>query len=93
MRFVMYSALVGLCAPLLILFIARFLWDIFVWSHVVATLWPSSIQLMALDTVNEPGLGVMIFVFAFSIGINVILYALLGAIVRGFVSIVAWLVK
>lgn len=79
-RFVMYWALAGLLIPVAILIIARYLWDIFEWPYPVVTLWPSSIMLMALDTLNHPPWWWSIVVIGISVGTNVILYSTVGAV-------------
>ncbi|MBZ0160621.1 hypothetical protein [Candidatus Methylomirabilis sp.] len=78
-RFVMYWTLAGLLIPVVIFIIARYLWDIFDWPYLGVVLWPSSIMLMALETIHqrwwEP-----IVVVAISVGSNVVLYSTVGGV-------------
>ncbi len=76
-RFVMYWALAGLFIPVVILIISQYLWDIFEWPYLVVALWPSSIQLMAI---HEPDVTFTVIVLGISIGINVLLYSVVGAV-------------
>lgn len=80
MRFVMYWALAGLLVPVAILIIALYLWDIFDWEYSVVTLWPSSIMLMALDTLDQPPWWWVIVVVGIAVGTNVVLYSIVGAV-------------
>jgi len=70
------AALLGLVVPLILEALCR-LFDLGPdWSFLVFLLWPSSLQLMVLE--DRPPIPVAVMVCAISIGINVILYAVIG---------------
>jgi hypothetical protein len=48
------------------------------WSGVFFWLWPSSLELMLLE--SRPPMSDVVMIYSISIGINVILYALIGSV-------------
>ncbi len=93
MRFVMYWALAGLLVSVAILIIALYLWDIFDWEYSVVTLWPSSIMLMALDTLDQPPWWWVIVVVGIAVGTNVVLYSTVGAVLWLLWRLFSWLFR
>ena len=79
-RSVAYWAIGGLVVPVAILFLNEFHGRALYWPRLAFALWPSSLILMALE--GKGGIltpsGFMVFVI--SIGINVALYSLVGAL-------------
>lgn len=92
-RTVKYWALAGLLAPLTILFTAELEgvqgW-VFPWLPVVGfLLWPTWPIAIAADSYAEPQPGLIMISTTFSIGLNVIVYSVVGVLVSRFFSLLA----
>ena len=78
-RFVMYWALAGLLAPLVILIVSELQGGVFEWPYLAVGLWPSWIMLGATYEREFTTFGIL--VLTISIAINVILYSAVGTLV------------
>jgi hypothetical protein len=83
-RFVFKWAIAGLLVPVIILLIARLQGGVFRWPYLAVILWPSWIMAGAIDASENPPLSFIIFVLGISIGLNVVLYSVLGVLVWWF---------
>ncbi len=81
-RFVMYWALTGILVPVVVIALGELevvLGKAFLWLDVAIYLWPSWIVAGALEAVHQPWWWVIV-VIAISIGTNVVLYSIVGAV-------------
>ena len=82
--FVKYWALTGLLVPVAILIVTQLQGGIFEWPYLAIALWPSVFIYAAVDAFDNPSLISLIVSLTISIGLNMILYSLFGAIVSWF---------
>ena len=78
-RFVLLWGLAGLLVPVIIIIIGRLQGGAFRWPYLAVILWPSWIMAGALDSFENPPLSSIVIILAISNGLNVILYAAVGA--------------
>jgi hypothetical protein len=77
-RWIAWGATAGLVLPLTF-WLAAWLQDgVFPWPQLVVTLWPSSILLFATEAFRQPWWWTPLTI-ALSVGLNVVLYAIIGA--------------
>jgi len=81
--FVRYWALAGLFVPVAIMIVTKLQGGVFEWPYLMIALWPSVVIYAAADAFDNPSLISLIVFLTISIGLNMILYSLFGAIVVG----------
>lgn len=79
-----YWALAGLLAPVAILITAKLQGGVFAWPQVGFLLWPTWPIAIAADSYAEPQPGLIMISTTFSIGLNVIVYSVVGVLVSRF---------
>jgi hypothetical protein len=82
--FARYWALAGLFLPVTLMIVTRLQGGVFEWPYLMIALWPSVVIYAAADAFESPSLIALIVSLTISIGLNMILYALFGAIVSWF---------
>lgn len=83
-RFVFYWALAGLLVPVAIMLVTRLQGGVFKWPYLMIALWPSVVFYAAADAFENPSLSSLAIMGTISIGLNVLLYSVVGALVWWF---------
>ena len=78
----LYWSLAGFLVPVMILIIGRLQGGVFEWPYLAITLWPTWMMTGALDALEDPPLSTIVLVLGISMGLNVVLYTVVGAIFR-----------
>lgn len=76
-----YWGLAGFLMPVAILITANFQGGVFAWPQVAALLWPTWPIGIAAGSYAEPQPGLVAIFTAFAVGLNVIVYSLVGIFV------------
>ncbi len=76
-----YWCLAGLLAPVAILITAKLQGGVFAWPQVGFLLWPTWPLAIAAGSYAEPQPGLVVISTAFSIGLNAIIYSVVGILV------------
>ncbi|HZC67257.1 MAG TPA: hypothetical protein VE201_01440, partial [Nitrospirales bacterium] len=82
--FARYWALAGLFVPVALMIVTRLQGGVFEWPYLMIALWPSVVIYAAVDAFDDPLISSLIISMTISIGLNMILYVLFGAIVSSF---------
>jgi hypothetical protein len=80
----LYWGLAGFLVPVMILIVGRLQGGVFEWPYLAITLWPTWMMAGALDAFEDPPLSSILIILTISIGLNVVLYTVVGAIFRWF---------
>ncbi len=81
---VRYWALAGLLMPVAILIVTRLQGGVFEWPYLVIALWPSVFIYAAVDAFDNPSPISIIISLTISIGLNMVLYSMIGNLVLWF---------
>ena|SRR2546422_2962056 len=81
---VKYWALAGLLVPVALMIVTRLQGGVFEWPYLMIALWPSVFIAAAADAFYNPSPISIVISLTISIGLNMILYSLFGAIVSWF---------
>ncbi len=76
-----YWGLAGFLGPVAILITAKLQGGVFEWPQVGFLLWPTWPLAIAAGSYAEPQPGLVVIATTFSIGLNVIIYSLVGIVV------------
>src|SRR5438270_1267232 len=78
---VRYWALAGVLVPVAIMIVTKLQGGVFEWPYLMIALWRSVVIYAAVDAFDNPPLTSLIVSFAISIGLNVVLYSTIGAVI------------
>jgi hypothetical protein len=87
---VRYWALAGFLVPVTILVVGRLQGGVFEWPYLAVAIWPSWIMAGAIDAFEDPPLSSILIILTISIGLNVVLYSAIGAMIGWFFRLFEW---